>query len=308
MKIKKTEITFSRRGKHPLTLETPVMNAAGVLGYGDVFGNLYKLEVIGAVVTNPVTWSPRSPANGPRMIAKEGGVILHTGLPNPGLIKVIRNHGNLWQMLKVPVIVHIVGDNTRDVRRAAEKVEAEMSIAAMELGLNDDIDWRDAETLVRAACDSCEKPILVRLPFPGHADIARAVYNAGADAAVITAPPRGTERDPQSGRLMRGRIYGPIVKSMTLRIVGQLARVINTEEMPLIGSGGIHSLQDARDYIDAGAGAVQLDAAIWTEPWLFEGVARDLSGKTVTRTSDAYLDEWHPGMGDTEADALTSNK
>jgi dihydroorotate dehydrogenase (NAD+) catalytic subunit len=300
------EITFARRGKQPLTLRTPVMNAAGVLGYGDVFDNLYNLEKVGAIVTNPVTWNSRSPANGPRIIAKEGGVLLHTGLPNPGLIKVIRNYGSLWQMLKAPVIVHIVGGNARDVRRAAEKIEAEISVAAMELGLNDDIDWRDAETLVRAACDGCEKPVLVRLPFPGQADIARAVYNAGADAAVVTAPPRGTERDSKSGRLMRGRIYGSVVKSMTLRAVGQLARLF--DDMPLVGSGGIHTLQDARDYIDAGAGAVQLDAAIWVEPWLFEGVSRDLAGMTVTRPTDAFPDEWYPGMGDTDAKARNLKK
>ena len=52
---------------------------------------------------------------------------------------------------------------------------------------DDDIDWRDAETLVRAACDGCEKPVLVRLPFPGQADIARAVgFLAGPSAAYIT--------------------------------------------------------------------------------------------------------------------------
>jgi dihydroorotate dehydrogenase len=73
--------------------------------------------------------------------------------------------------------------------------------------------------------------------------------------------------------------------------------------MPLVGSGGIHTLQDARDYIDAGAGAVQLDAAIWVEPWLFEGVSRDLAGMTVTRPTDAFPDEWYPGMGDTDAKA-----
>lgn len=300
------EVTFSRRGKQPVTLKTPVMNAAGILGFGDVFDNLYNLEKIGAVVTNPVTWDARLPAHGPRMITKEGGVLLHTGLPNPGLIKTIRNYGSLWQMLKAPVIVHIVGSNTRDVRRCAEKVEAEISLSALELGLNDDIDWRDAETLARAATDGCEKPVLVRLPFPGSADVARAVYNTGVDGIVVTAPPRGTERDPKSGRLMRGRIYGSLVKPMALRSVGQLARLF--DDIPIVGAGGIHTLQDARDYVDAGAQAVQLDAAIWTTPWLLEAISRDLAGMTVTRPAGAYPDEWRPGMGDTEAEQRNLKK
>lgn len=294
------ELTFDRRGKQPLTLKTPVMNAAGTLGYGDVFDNLYNLEKIGAVVTNPVTWKSRSPAFGPRMITKEGGVLLHTGIPNPGLLKVIRNYNSLWQMLKAPVIVHLAGMNTRDVRSGAEKIEAELSIAAMELGLPDDIDWRDAETLTRAATDFCEKPVLVRLPSPGLPDIARAVYDSGADGIVVTAPPRGTERHPNSGRFTRGRLYGSLVKPMALRAVGQIARLF--DDMPIIGAGGIHNLQDARDYLDAGASAVQLDAAIWTTPSLLESVSRDLAGMTVTRPTGAYPDEWRPGMGDTEAE------
>lgn len=294
------EVTISRRGKNPLTLKTPVMNAAGTLGYGDVFENLYDMEKIGALVTNPVTWDSRGPADGPRLIAKEGGVLMHVSMPNLGLLKVIRNYNSLWQMLKAPVIVHVYGNTVRDVSLSAEKIDMEMSIAAMELGLPDDIEWRAAETLVRAAINNCEKPVLMRLPFPGNLDIARAAYEAGADALVATAPPRGTERDPKSGRLMRGRIYGALVKLMTLRAVGQLKKKF--DDIPIIGVGGIQSLQDARDYIEAGAAAVQLDAAIWVTPWLLTAVCRDLAGMTVTRPSGAYTDEWHPGMGDTEAE------
>jgi dihydroorotate dehydrogenase len=77
--------------------------------------------------------------------------------------------------------------------------------------------------------------------------------------------------------------------------------------VPLIGAGGIHSLQDARDYLEAGAVAVQIDSVTWVQPRLLERIARDLSGGLVTRASDAYPDEWHPDMGDTEFRELFSD-
>src|SRR5690606_35996257 len=126
-------------------------------------------------------------------------------------------------------------------------------------------------------------------------ELAEPVIHAGAGALVVAAPPRGTARDPYSGRLVPGRIYGPMVKAMTLRMVGQLATRI---DIPIIGAGGIHSPQDARDFIEAGARAVQVDSVTWVEPKMLEIIARDLGGLTVTRANDAMGDEWYLGMGD----------
>ncbi|MBW7877918.1 MAG: nitronate monooxygenase [Anaerolineae bacterium] len=296
------DLMIGANTKQPFTMSTRVMNAAGILGFGDVFSNLYNFDRIGAVVTNPVTWSPRQPALGPRMIIKEGGVMLHTGLPNGGVKRVIRDYASLWQMLGAPVVMHLMATSSRDLQRSIERIEAEPSLAGIELGLHDDITWRDAQTFVRVARERCEKPIIVRLPFPGSGDVARAAVEGGADALVATAPPRGTERDPLSGRLMRTRIYGGLVRPMVLRAVGKLASQF--PDVPIIGAGGILSMEDARNYLDVGAAAVQLDAALWVRPRLLEDVSRDLGGATVTRRTDSLPDEWHPGMGDTEAEAL----
>ena len=97
---------------------------------------------------------------------------------------------------------------------------------------------------------------------------------------------------------MTGRVYSPIVKPIVLRLVGVLARRI--QDVPIIGAGGIHSPQDARDYLEAGAVAVQIDSVAWIKPRMVERIARDLSGGLVTRAMGAFPDEWHPDMGDTE--------
>lgn len=290
-------IEITRPGKNSLMMDSPVMPAAGTFGYGDVYRDLLNIEKLGAIVTNPVTYDPRSPASGTRVVPLDAGVLVHTGLPNPGLNRILKRYRNLWLMLPVPVIVHLVATTPDQVRRSASRLDTEDCVAGIELGLADDISAKEAEELVKAAVTKTEKPLLVRLPFQDVTDLAEAAADAGAGALVVSAPPRGTARDPLSGRLVSGRLYGPLVKPQVLRLVGQMLRKV---DIPVIGAGGIHSPADARDYLEAGARAVQVDSVTWSQPKMLEVIARDLGGWTVTREAGALVDEWFPGMGDTE--------
>ena len=291
-------IQLTRTGKHTLIVETPVMPAAGTVGFGFNYRSMVNLEKLGAFVTNPVTYEPWSPATGTRVVPLDAGVLVHTGLPNPGLSKTIKEFHRVWLDMPIPVILHLVATTPDHVQRAIKHIDQTEAVAAVELGLDDDITWEEAQALVKAATERAEKPILVRLPVYDAYELAGAVVEAGADALVVAAAPRGTARDPRSGQLVSGRIYGPLVKPMILRLVGVLARRI--KDVPIVGAGGIHSVQDARDYLDAGAVAVQVDSATWIQPNMLERIARDLGGSLVTRASDAFPDEWHPDMGDTE--------
>lgn len=298
-----TEIT--RPGKNSLVIETPVMPAAGTIGFGDVYRELIQFEKLGALVTNPVTYAPWSPATGTRVVALDAGMLVHTGLPNPGLSKIMGKYRGLWSSLPLPIILHLVASNVEHVRKSASRIDAENAVDAIELGLNDDMTWKEAEELVKAAVNATEKPVLARLQLQDAYEIAQAVSEAGAGALVVAAPPRGTARDPLTGRLVSGRVYGPLVKPMVLRVVGQLVGRI---DIPIIGAGGIHSAQDARDFIEAGARAVQVDTLTWIQPKMLEIIARDLGGLVITRATGALADEWHPGMGDTEKKAREEAK
>ena len=292
-------IEIARPGKYSLIVSSPVMPAAGTFGFGDSYRALLDYEKLGAIVTNPATLEPWRPAAGTRIIPLDAGVLVHTGLPNPGLAKVISQNRRVWAKLPVPVILHLVGASARQVTQAITMIDDIDEIAAVELGLNDDIERKAAVDLVTEAA-RMEKPLLARLPFYQCHQLALPVADAGADALVLTAPPRGSARDPHSGRLVSGRVYGPLIKPMVLRLVGRLRRQI-PDELPLIASGGIHSPQDARDYIDAGAIAVQVDTATWAQPKMLERIARDLGGWIATRQKDALPDEWNPDMTHTEA-------
>lgn len=291
-------IQITRTGKHSLFVETPVMPAAGTVGFGFNYRKLVAIDKLGAFVTNPVTYEPWSPASGTRVVPLDTGVLIHTGLPNRGLSATVQEYRQVWAAMPLPVVLHLVATTAEHVERAMERIDSEYMIAAVELGLNDDISVMDAEALVEAATYQAEKPVLVRLPVYDAYELAPAVADAGADALVVAAAPRGTARDPRGGRLVSGRVYGPLVKPLILRLVGLLARRI--QDVPIIGAGGIHSMQDARDYLEAGAAAVQVDSVTWIKPRLLERIARDLGGSLVTRATGAFPDEWHPDMSDTE--------
>ncbi len=280
-------IRITSISKNSLIVDSPVMNAAGTLGFGDEYRDLLDLSTLGAFVTNPLTYTPWSPASGTHVVPLEGGMLMHTGLPNPGITHVIEQQRAVWERLPMPVIAHVVVNTVDELHKCVAILDREQIIAGIELGLNDEINPAETEWYIRAIIKRMEKPLLVRLPFASSDDHFRAAVDAGANALVVCAPPRGTARD-QSGRLVAGRVYGPLIKPMVLRMVGQLARQF--PDTPLIGAGGIHSPQDARDYLEAGAVAVQVNSVTWVMPKMLELIARDLGGMEVTQPSGGVDD------------------
>lgn len=289
---------ITRPGKSELILSNPVMAAAGTFGYGNVYRDIVNFSKLGAIVTNPVSYHQRPPANGPRVVPLDSGVLIHTGQPSAGVSKTVKRWRDYWSALDTPTIFHLVATNTTDIAKSLEIIDQVESIAGVELGLPDDISWDDAVQMTETAVRHTEKPLLVRLPLYDADILAQPVADAGADGLVIAAPPRGTARDKTSGRLVGGRIYGPMIKPMALRLVGVVARQVN--DVPVIGAGGIHTPEDARDFLEAGASAVQVDSVTWVLPRMIEIIARDLGGLVLTREAGSFADEWFPGMGETD--------
>jgi len=165
-------------------LSTPVMPAAGTVGFGDNYRRLVDYEKLGAIITNPVTIERWHPASGTRLAPLPGGILVHTGLPNPGLKNVIQQNRQVWEKLPIPVVLHLAGTSAPHMKRAGELIDGLDVIAGIELGLNDDIDEDEAFALVSAAT-AIEKPLLVRLPFYEACHLAPAALDAGADALVV---------------------------------------------------------------------------------------------------------------------------
>jgi dihydroorotate dehydrogenase (NAD+) catalytic subunit len=285
-------------GKQSLHLATEVIGASGVFGYSTEYARLLDLSKLGAFVTNPVTLKPRRAAEGTHVVALDSGVLIHTGLPNPGIHKVHQLHASRWKNMPTPIVVHVIAANPEELAQCVQIIDQHYGVDGIEIGIHDEFVHREVRKFMEAARSNTHLPILAQLPLATAGQVALAAEDGGADALVVAASPRGTARDPLTGKFVGGRIYGPWLKPQGLRAVGQIAA---RAKIPVIGAGGIFNPIDARDYIEAGAKAVQIDAVAWLRPSMVEIICRDLGGLEATRRSGAFDDEWWPGMNETAA-------
>jgi dihydroorotate dehydrogenase (NAD+) catalytic subunit len=100
--------------KRGLRLKKPILPATGVVGYSDAYRRLVPMEGLGALTPNPMTARPRRGARPPRTARIPGGLLMHTGLRNPGVAAVIRRHHKRWARCPIPVIAHVVGVNVAE--------------------------------------------------------------------------------------------------------------------------------------------------------------------------------------------------
>jgi len=236
--------------KRDLWLDPPWMNAAGTLGFAPDLRAPVERTGLGAFVTNPLSRRPRRPADPPACLPVEGGVLIHTGLPNPGLSAAIHRYGRRWASIKLPVIVHLMADSPQVTARMVQSLEGRENVMAVELGFPPGAAGVDILAVLRAALG--ELPLIVQLPGEDLLPLGPDLVAAGA-AALSMAAPRG-----EAGGV-RGRIYGPGLFAQTL----ETTRACAASGLPVIAAGGVYIKENAQALIEAGALAVQLDTVLW---------------------------------------------
>lgn len=273
-------IELAPRHKFGLPIASPVMPAAGAFGYGDTYHDLVDLRVLGALVTNPVSLNPREGARGQRIAVHGDHFVAHTGLPNPGVQRVLRHYRQMWERLPIPVIVHLIATTPAETAKAAERLSGIPNVAGIELGLVDNITPQRALNLLDAARAAGDLPVIVRVPFTSVDALAPLLANHGADALTLTAPPRAVlpvldaPEDSEVRRYLRGRLYGTALFPLLLNV---LARWCSKLPVPVIACGGIASLQDAIACLELGATALQIDALLWRDPVILQRIAEGLA-------------------------------
>ncbi len=251
--------------KRDLTFRTPLMNAAGTLGFAPDIRAAVNWDRFGAFVTNPISLRPRMPSANPGTIPYAGGFLLHTGLPNPGFFATIKKYAPRWADSKLPIILHLMADRPEETAQMVRKLENIENIAAIELGfaplLSDDI------LIMALEMSLGELPIIVSLPWEQLLRLGPRLIQAGAIALSIAAP-RGVLPTKDSSmiteitenwQLTTGRIYGPSLFPQSLNLVRDAVHI----GLPIIGSNGIYSQTDIDSMLAAGALAVQVDSLLW---------------------------------------------
>lgn len=249
-----------------LSLASPWMNAAGMLGFAPQTApgsrrppgqaETSAVEPMGAFVTNPISLNPRAPAADRCMVPFAGGVLLHSGLPNPGLSRVLRRYAARWAKSPAPVWVHLIGSNPDEIYQMVRRLEGIDGVEAVEIGLPPNA--RDDQALAFIDAAYGELPLIAHLPLTAAAEPWLDELPAHGASAVSFGGPRGTLLD-ETGRPVSGRLYGPALLPLIMAAV-QTARRLG---IPIIAGAGIYHPRDAQMLRDAGAWAVQLDTVLW---------------------------------------------
>jgi dihydroorotate dehydrogenase len=235
------------------------MNAAGSLGFTPNLRAPIPWKELGAFLTNPISIHSRKPASGRRWEEFPGGVLLHNGHPNPGFRRALKQFGPRWAQSPLPVIVHLLASQPKEIQKCVLQLEMVENISAIEIGFPESIGGNEAAEVISAAFG--ELPLIARLPLNRSIELAPTVVESGV-AAISLGPPRGSL--PAGESLIHGRLYGPAVYPLGLHVVSEL----NQFGVAVIGAGGIYHPQQVEQMRQAGAWAVQVDLALWRGDWL----------------------------------------
>ena len=237
-----------------LPFTKPLLNAAGTLGFNPEARRL-DLSGLGGFITNPVSLNPHSPSAGTRLIPFSGGLLLHTGYPNPGFRKVLKLNRLRWARSGLPVVVHLLAEHADEMFRMVRVLEETEGVEALELGLPPGAPADFTRSVVQSAVG--ELPVIVRTGLEDAARLVHEIADAGASALSL-GPPRGSLPGPDN-RVVSGRLAGGAVFPQALEVLRQL----QPAPLDIIFSGGIQNKRQVSLALEVGAAAVQLDLSLW---------------------------------------------
>lgn len=262
-----------------LSLKNPILVASGTFGYAREMLPFVNLTELGGIVPKTVTAKPRAGNPTPRIVETAAGMLNAIGLDNDGLDYFLANHLPWLKTVGTTIFVNIAGESIEQFVEMARKVGDHEGVAAIELniscpnvshGLDMGVDPTAIRTLVKQVRVVCPYPVIAKLT-PNVTDIvlpARAAFEGGADAVSLVNTFKGMAVNWRKRRPILandiGGLSGPAIKPLALRMVWDVRRAL--PELPIIGIGGISSLDDVMEFIVAGASAVQIGTATFADP------------------------------------------
>ena len=273
-----------------LALPNPVLVASGTFGYAREMERLVDLSRLGGIVPKTVTRQPRA-GNAPwRTVETPSGMLNSIGLDNDGIDAFLEHHLPYLATLGTPIIVSIAGRTAEEFVEMSAQVSDAGGAAAVELNIScpnvsGGVDFGTSpamcEQLVADCRAACRLPIIAKLTpnVTSVAEIAKAAEAGGADVISLINTCQGMAVDWRRRRPILGNVIGglsgPAIKPIALRCVYQVAKAVTT---PLMGIGGIATLDDVMEFLVAGASAVQLGTVNFYNPTVSMTVLDGLPG------------------------------
>lgn len=275
-------------------LRNPILVASGTFGYGVEFAHLVDLNRLGGIVVKGLSREPMEGAPAPRLCETPAGMLNAVGLQNIGVRAFVAEKLPVLRKYDTAIIANVFGYCVEDYLEVIRILEDADGLAAYELNISCPNVKKGgmqfggdpalvAEVVGAARKAAAKRPLWVKLS-PMVADIgliAKAAEGAGADALTVANTYPSMAIDPWSRKSRLGNqiggLSGPSIKPITLRLVWETGKAVKS---PIIGVGGIETVEDVLEYVAVGATAVQVGTASFTDPRvsqrLVEGLERAL--------------------------------
>lgn len=262
-----------------LKLPYPTFMGSGCYGSGEEFSQFVDLSRIGAVVLKSVTRRPRLGNPTPRLVHTPAGMLNAIGLQNPGIAWYLEHDVAKFASRPCAVVGSVAGFSVDDYAYVAEKLAARSEIHALEVNISCPNVAHEGETfacdprlthsVVKAVRGVTDKTIIAKLSpnVTDIASIAREAEAAGADALAVINTVRGMAIDvdrwqPRLGNVTGG-LSGAAIRPIAVLAVYEVARAV---KIPVVGQGGIETTSDALEFLLAGASAISIGTANFTDP------------------------------------------
>lgn len=282
--------------------KNPVIPASGCFGYGREYEKFYPLSKLGGISVKGTTRYERMGNPGPRVAETTAGMLNSVGLQNGGVEKFLSYELPNLKTKGTRIIANIASSTVEESGELAAMLNGsgvdmiELNISCPNVkqgGAAFGTDCKVAGAVTKAVRDATDIPLMVKLSpnVTSITDIAKSVEANGADAVSLINTLLGMRIDIKTRRpVLRnnvGGLSGPAVFPVAVRMVWQVA---NAVKIPIIGMGGIASAEDAVEMMMAGASAVQVGAAIFSDPFvpvkIVDGLERWCTDNGVERLSD----------------------
>ncbi len=259
--------------------KNPIIPASGVFGYGREYEEFYPLSKLGGIATKGTTGTLRTGNLSPRIAETPAGMLNSVGLQNPGIDTFIEKELPNLLTKDTVILANIAGSTPEECAEVAAKLDKtdvhmiELNISCPNVkqgGAAFGTSCTSAEAVTAAVRKATSKPLVVKLSpnVTSIVEIAKAVESAGADALSMINTLLGMRIDVRTRRPVLhnnvGGLSGPAILPVAVRMIWQTANAVS---IPIIGMGGVSTGEDAIELMMAGASAVQVGAAIFTDPY-----------------------------------------
>ena len=282
--------------------KNPVITASGTFGFGREYSEFYPLKEIGGLSCKGITLKPRMGNPPPRIAETPSGILNAVGLQNPGVDHFIERDLPWLKEQETVVIANIAGNTPEEYAQMAEKL-SESSVDMIEMniscpnvkhgGVQFGTSCQSVGAITREVRAHCKKPLMVKLSpnVSDIAEIARAAESEGADALSLINTLTEMRIDINTRRpIIRnntGGLSGPAVFPVAVRMVWQTAGAV---KIPVVGMGGISTWRDAVEMMLAGASAIQVGTALFSDPYaplkIKEGLNRYLDDQGIASVTE----------------------